>query len=88
MAFYVYILQSDVDGSFYKGFTENYEIRLQQHNNGESNYTSKKIPWKLVYAELHETKRNALIREKNLKKATHERINALITSNRNILRKL
>jgi hypothetical protein len=37
-----------------------------------------KIPWRLVYVEEMNSKREALIREKNLKKATIERIRALI----------
>jgi len=66
--FYVYLLQSDVDSTFYVGFTENLEQRLKQHNNGESKYTSRKIPWKLVYFENFETKSEALKRELFLKK--------------------
>lgn len=59
--FYVYILQSKVDGTFYKGFTSNYKKRLISHNNGENNYTSGKIPWELVYVEEHVDKRSALV---------------------------
>jgi putative endonuclease len=66
--FYVYILQSDVDSSYYIGFTENLEKRLEQHNNDESEYTSRKTPWQLVYYEKIELKSDALKREKFLKK--------------------
>jgi len=66
--FYVYLLQSDVDSTFYVGFTEKLEQRLKQHNNGESKYTSRKILWKLVYFENFETKSEALKRELFLKK--------------------
>ena len=85
MPFYVYILQSEVDHSFYKGYTENPLKRLQQHNDGEMQYTSTKLPWKLVYIEFFERKKNALIREKNLKKATSERLHHIINSSKNIL---
>ncbi len=51
MAFYVYMLQSEKDGSFYKGFTEDPSRRLQLHNEGFSQYTSNKVPWTLVYVE-------------------------------------
>ena len=44
------------------------------------------MPWKLVYVELHETKRYALIREKKLKKSKTEYIEWLITQPTNILR--
>ncbi len=85
MAFYIYIIQSDKDQSYYKGYTEDYNARLIQHNSGLSTYTSRKIPWRLVYVEIHETKTLALKREKNLKKADRARIEALIISNKNIL---
>jgi putative endonuclease len=86
MPFYVYILQSGFDGSFYKGYSENPLQRLAQHNNGESLYTSLKRPWKLVYIEMFADKRSALIREKNLKKATIQRLQEIINSNKNIVR--
>ena len=85
MPFYVYILQSEFDNSFYKGFTESPVNRLQQHNAGEMKYTSTKLPWKLVYVELFENKKDALIRERNLKKATTERIIHLIKNSKNIV---
>jgi putative endonuclease len=44
MAYYVYILQSELDKTYYKGFTENPIKRLGQHNAGEMTYTSRKIP--------------------------------------------
>jgi putative endonuclease len=85
MAYYVYIIQSQADGSFYKGFTEAPLRRLAQHNNKESQYTSTKTPWKLVYVEEIGSKREALIREKNLKKATITRIQALIVHPKNMI---
>jgi putative endonuclease len=86
MPFYVYILQSAFDRSFYKGFSENPLQRLAQHNDGQSHYTSLKRPWKLVYIETFADKRSALIREKNLKKATVQRLQEIINSNKNIVR--
>ena len=65
--FYVYILQSSVDESFYIGFTENLDKRVNQHNSGESGYTSRKMPWKLVYFEEFNTKTDAIKRERFLK---------------------
>ena len=64
MSFYVYLIQSQVDGSYYKGFSENPSTRLEQHNNKESTYTSAKVPWELVYLEELSSKREALIRER------------------------
>ncbi|HRG82452.1 MAG TPA: GIY-YIG nuclease family protein [Chitinophagaceae bacterium] len=85
MAFYVYIIQSEKDNSYYKGYSMNPHIRLQQHNNRESTYTAGKCPWKLVYVEELGSKKEALIREKNLKKATLERIEAVIRHPKNIV---
>ena len=67
MAFYVYIIKSLRDQSYYKGFTENPIIRLKRHNNAESKYTRNKMPWKFVYLEYFERKKEALVREKHLK---------------------
>ncbi|AXY75402.1 GIY-YIG nuclease family protein [Paraflavitalea soli] len=85
MAFYVYIIQSKVDESFYKGFSEDPLKRLLQHNAGETSSTRYLAPWKLVYVEAMASKTEALIREKNLKKATRERIYALLTHSKNIV---
>ncbi|RYG36102.1 MAG: endonuclease, partial [Chitinophagaceae bacterium] len=68
MPFYVYILKSLKDGTYYKGSTENYLKRLEYHNHGLSVYTSTKIPWQLIYVEEHADKRSMLIRERKLKK--------------------
>ena len=86
MAYYVYILQSEIDSIFYKGFTENPIKRLVQHNAGEMNYSSKKIPWKLVGLLIFDTKKEALVAEKKLKKYDHQRLIALIKSDRNRLK--
>jgi len=66
--FYVYIIQSKIDSSFYIGYTSNLEKRIMEHNAGKSNYTSLLSPWSLVFSECFHTKREAIIREKFLKK--------------------
>ena len=85
MEHYVYIIQSEKDSSFYKGYTSDPLRRLAQHNSAGSEYTSGKMPWKLVYVEEFKTKTEALIREKNLKKADKERILAIISHSKNIV---
>jgi putative endonuclease len=45
---YVYILYSSSLGKFYVGSTDNIERRIDQHNSGRSNFSSKGIPWKLI----------------------------------------
>ena len=68
MNYFVYIIQSLADSSFYIGYTSNIELRLKKHNNGLSRYTSKKLPWKLVYSESFNNKSEAIKRERFLKK--------------------
>jgi len=68
MNYYIYILQSLVDDSLYIGYTQSIEQRLIQHNAGFSKYTSKKIPWKVVYTETFPSKKEAIIRERFLKR--------------------
>ncbi|HVZ24579.1 MAG TPA: GIY-YIG nuclease family protein, partial [Sediminibacterium sp.] len=83
MPFYVYIIQSSIDGSHYKGFTKNPRSRIMTHNEKGSRYTSAKTPWHFVYLEELPDKRTALQREKTLKKFSHAQIKALIKSTRN-----
>ncbi|MBK9283338.1 MAG: GIY-YIG nuclease family protein [Sphingobacteriaceae bacterium] len=85
MSFYVYVIQSEFDGSFYKGFSENYIERLNQHNNAWSKYTSTKMPWKLVHVEIFTDKKSTLKREKVLKKYSHAQLQQLFQSGKNIL---
>ncbi|NCT93790.1 MAG: GIY-YIG nuclease family protein [Chitinophagaceae bacterium] len=85
MPYYVYIIQSEVDGSYYKGFSEDPSRRLIQHNEGTTLSTRHLLPWKLVYVEVLNSKQEALLREKNLKKATRERLEALIGHSKNIV---
>ena len=85
MAHYVYVIKSLVDGCYYKGVSESPKQRLMQHNGGLSTYTSTKCPWTLVYVEESATKREALIRERTLKKYSHEQIERLIGSPNNIV---
>ena len=66
--YYVYIIQSQLDNSFYIGFSENVDARLREHNVGRTNYTSKKRRWILVYVEEYENKTDALRRELFLKR--------------------
>jgi putative endonuclease len=65
--FYTYILQSQKDGSFYIGYTQDLMQRLEKHNTGKTGYTATKQPWSLVYQEGFDTKTDAMKREKFLK---------------------
>ena len=74
MPYFVYILQSLVDGTFYTGYTKDINKRLVQHNNAKTGYSAKKSPWKLVYYEAFEIKTLAIKRERFIKKPKEPRI--------------
>ena len=65
--YFVYILQSLKDGSYYTGSTEDVEKRLDEHNSGISRYSSTKRPFKLVWYCTFPDKLKALAFEKYLK---------------------
>jgi putative endonuclease len=67
MEFYVYILQSEKDGSFYFGQTNNLDDRLKRHNSGSEKYTSKKTPWRLFWYIKVDSRAEAMKLEKKLK---------------------
>jgi len=68
--FRVYVLYSSAHNKIYIGYTENLEARLKSHNElGEKGWTKNYRPWILVYAEEYATKREAIVREKELKGA-------------------
>jgi len=83
--YYVYILESLTNGDYYKGSTENYLKRLEEHNSGESQYTRSQRPWKLVFVQVFNTKSEALKREKQLKRCNKEYLCWLIKQQLNIL---
>jgi putative endonuclease len=65
--FYVYLLRSKIDSSWYIGYTKDLERRLNEHNSGESYYTKRKLPWEVLYYEVSFNKSDAIAREKYLK---------------------
>jgi len=67
MHYYVYILQSDFDDSYYIGYSQNPGKRLEDHNDGRSRYTKNKRPWIIVYQEEFQEKSDAIKRERFLK---------------------
>jgi len=83
--YYVYIIESEQSGIFYKGSTSNYINRLAQHNEDINAYTKGKGPWKLVFVQQFETKTEALLKEKKLKRCNKEYLRWLINQPENIL---
>lgn len=47
--YFVYILKSQKDSSYYKGVTADLEKRLEQHNSLKNRYSSNKQPFEIVW---------------------------------------
>jgi putative endonuclease len=67
MAYFVYILGSEKDGTYYVGHANNVNERLNRHNQGRTVYTRGKCPWKLVYQEADDSRAEAMRREREIK---------------------
>ncbi len=65
--YYVYILYSKSINKYYTGYTSDIGKRLERHNAGWGIYSSRGIPWELVYYESYETKNDAIKRENEIK---------------------
>jgi len=61
--YYVYILFSRKLKRFYIGRTANLKVRLKTYNCGNSNYTSRGVPWELVYYSDFINKNDAISEE-------------------------
>ncbi|MBC8323652.1 MAG: GIY-YIG nuclease family protein [Candidatus Marinimicrobia bacterium] len=70
---YVYILQSKVDGFIYRGMSENPESRLIDHNKGKVKSTKPHRPYYKIYVEKCKNREEARKREKYLKSAAGRR---------------
>ena len=68
--YYVYIIQSQKDKSYYVGMTKDLKIRLQEHNRGDVKFTLSKIPYELVWYCAFLSKKKALDFEKYLKQGS------------------
>lgn len=67
------------DDSYYVGSTNNLELRVLQHQNGEgANHTKHRLPVKLVYYEEYERIDLAFYREKQVQGWNRKKKEALI----------
>jgi len=73
--FYFYILQSEKDGSYYHGSTQNLKSRLIEHRTGKVLSTKYKLPVELVYYEAYRTLKAARLREQQVKASGSNRAN-------------
>ena len=75
---YMYILECS-DGTYYTGSTNNLELRLHQHLNGEGAvYTRTRLPVKLLYFEQFSRIDDAFFREKQVQGLSRKKKEALI----------
>lgn len=76
---WVYILRCR-DGTFYVGLTTDIESRETEHNQGTgSRYTAARRPVKIIYTELHPSLESARARERQLKRWSAAKKEALAT---------
>jgi putative endonuclease len=64
MKYYSYVLRSLKNGILYKGSTQDIEKRINTHNSGKVEFSSKYMPWELVLFEEVQTRADAINREK------------------------
>ena len=78
MPFYVYILKC-ADGSYYTGHTDDLDVRIAAHHQGLiPGYTRKRRPVQFVFAQDFPSRIDALERERQIKKWTRAKREALI----------
>jgi putative endonuclease len=65
--YYTYVLQSEQDGKFYTGFTQDLKLRFKKHNKGFVESTKERRPLQLIYYEACIDRDDATKREKYLK---------------------
>ena len=88
MTGYMYILRCS-DGTYYTGSTNNLDLRIAQHQNGEgANHTKKRLPVILVYFEVYPRIDDAFYREKQVQGWCKKKKEALIKGENVALPKL
>lgn len=86
--YFVYILRCAND-SFYVGSARDLDARVKAHNAGRgAAYTFKYRPVYLVYSEVFDTETAAVTRERQLKRWSHKKKQALIDANIEALKNL
>ena len=75
---YTYIVECS-DHTFYTGWTNDLEKRMQAHNDGKgAKYTKARRPVRLVYHEVFDTKQEAMQREYAIKQLSRRQKENLI----------
>ena len=75
---YTYIVKCS-DETFYTGWTNDLEKRIEMHNSGKgAKYTKARLPVELVYYEAVDTKEEAMSREWHIKRLSRSEKQKLI----------
>ena len=79
-SFYIYVLTNTYNTVFYTGITNNLDIRLYTHKQkiNVNSFTKRYNIWKLIYFEIFNNPKDAIIREKQIKNYRREKKLALI----------
>ena len=82
--YYTYVLQSEVDGQFYTGYTKDLNLRFDQHKKGRVESTKERLPLKLIYYEAclkqeDATRRESYFKTYNGKRFLHKRLKSYLT---------
>ena len=68
MHYTVYIIYSSTADKFYVGFTGDVlDERLRKHNSNHNGFTGRFNDWQIVFKEIFENKKEAMVREKEIK---------------------
>ncbi len=67
--YYIYVIKSDAFDRIYIGVTTDVDARVMQHNVGKTKSIKAYIPWRLIYTEEYSTKKDALVRERQIKRS-------------------
>jgi len=77
--YHVYVLLCEGD-SYYTGYAKDIDSRFEQHMKGiGARYTKLHRPKKLVYAEEFATRREAVQREREIKRLSHKEKHELVS---------
>jgi putative endonuclease len=87
--YYIYMLRCK-DNTYYTGITNNYEKRFKEHQQGDDPhcYTFSRKPLRLVYVEIYQWVWDAIEREKQIKRWSRAKKEALIRGDMNELTRL
>lgn len=67
MGYYLYILESEENGRYYVGISDDPKRRVKHHNSTSTGFTSRYRPWQLVFSHEYRLKEEAQEAERQIK---------------------